>query len=132
MRPPTRSSATTSGVRVTVQSQYVPEQSLPMSQRYVFAYTVRIDNESTDTVQLKSRHWVISHGDGHVEEVRGPGVVGVEPVLEPGRSFQYTSGCVLRTPRGTMHGSYGMVRSDASPFDADIAPFGLEMPYAYN
>ncbi len=132
MFPPTTSSAITDGIRVTVASQYLAEQSHPISQRYAFAYTVRIENESSRVVQLVSRHWVVTHGDGKVEEVRGAGVVGEQPVLRPGQSFKYTSGCVLRTPRGTMHGTYQMLETDGRTLEAAIARFALEMPYALN
>ena len=123
--------AITQGVRVTVSTVYVPSQSAPTQHRYVFAYTIRIANEGTRTVQLKTRHWVITHGTGKVEEVRGPGVVGQQPVLEPGEHFEYTSGCVLETPRGTMHGSYQMA-SGGAMFDAEIATFQLAMPHSLN
>ena len=86
----------------------------------MFAYTVRIANEGRQTAQLKSRHWVITHGNGQMEEVRGPGVVGQQPVLQPGEHFEYTSGCVLETPRGQMHGTYQMHTSDGKAFDAEI------------
>ena len=132
MRPSTTSHAVTEGTSVSVTSKYIPEQSAPIAQRYVFAYTVRIRNESEQTVQLKSRHWVITHADGHVDELRGAGVVGEQPILRPGQTFQYTSGCVLRTPRGSMRGSYQMQRADGHEFDAEIASFALEMPYALN
>jgi ApaG protein len=123
--------AITQGVRVTVSTVYVPSQSAPTQHRYVFAYTIRIANEGARTVQLKTRHWVITHGTGKVEEVRGPGVVGQQPVLEPGEHFEYTSGCVLETPRGTMHGSYQMA-SGGAMFDAEIATFQLAMPHSLN
>jgi ApaG protein len=123
--------AITQGVRVTVSTVYVPSQSAPTLHRYVFAYTIRIANEGAQTVQLKTRHWVITHGTGKVEEVRGPGVVGQQPVLKPGEQFEYTSGCVLETPRGTMHGSYQMA-SGGAMFDAEIAPFALAMPHSLN
>jgi ApaG protein len=132
VRPQTVSKATTRGVRVEVQSQHLPRQSAPSVQRYVFAYTIRITNTSENIVQLVSRHWTITHGDGAVEEVRGPGVVGQQPVLRPGQAFEYTSGCVLRTPRGTMHGTYQMVVEGGTAFDANIAPFSLETPYSLN
>jgi ApaG protein len=132
VRPRTTSTATTRGVRVEVRSQHLPQQSAPTQQRYVFAYTIRITNTSEETVQLISRHWIITHGDGAVEEVRGPGVVGHQPVLPPGRSFEYTSGCVLRTPRGTMHGTYQMAVQGGEGFDAIIAEFALETPYSLN
>jgi len=126
------SAAITNGIRVTVSTVYVPSQSAPTAHRYVFAYTVRIANEGTQTVQLKSRHWVITHGTGKVEEVRGPGVVGQQPLLKPGEHFEYTSGCVLETPRGTMHGSYQMHTGEGATFDADIASFPLAMPHTLN
>jgi ApaG protein len=122
------SSALTHGIRVTVQSLYLADQSAPDAERYVFAYTVAISNEGTHTAQLRTRHWVITDGNGEVEEVRGDGVVGEQPTLEPGESFQYTSGCVLTTPVGEMHGSYRFVRDDGSHFDATIAPFSLATP----
>ncbi len=123
--------AITNGVRVTVSTVYVPSQSAPTQHRYVFAYTIRIANEGAQTVQLKTRHWVITHGTGKVEEVRGPGVVGQQPVLKPGEHFEYTSGCVLETPRGTMHGSYQMASSEGM-FDAEVASFELGMPHSLN
>jgi ApaG protein len=126
------SQAVTQGIRVFVRSSYIPEQSTPREHRYVFAYSIRIANEGPVPAQLISRHWVITHGTGHVEEVRGPGVVGAQPRLEPGQAFEYTSGCVLSTPHGTMHGTYEMKRDDGSTFDATIAPFSLSMPYALN
>lgn len=122
------SEATTEGVRVTVSSRYVPEQSLPDYGRYVFTYSVRIANEGRTAVQLVNRHWIITDGDGNVQEVRGPGVVGEQPRLDPGEAFEYTSGCVLTTPHGTMHGTYEMRRDDASTFLATIAPFPLTQP----
>ncbi|HJL40973.1 MAG TPA: Co2+/Mg2+ efflux protein ApaG [Myxococcales bacterium LLY-WYZ-16_1] len=125
-----KSEAETQGVRVRVQSKFLPDQSAPQSGRYVFAYTVQILNEGTETVQLKTRHWVITDGNGRVEEVRGEGVVGEKPVLAPSQSFEYTSGCILRTPWGTMHGTYQMYRPDGSHFDAVISPFLLATPYA--
>ncbi len=126
------SSATTKGVNVSVRAVYVPEQSAPRLRRYVFAYTIRIANKGESPAQLKSRHWVITDGDGKIEEVRGPGVVGQQPFLKPGEEFEYTSGCVLPTPRGEMHGTYQMLRPDGSSFDADIAPFELSLPHSLN
>jgi ApaG protein len=126
------SQAVTNGIRVLVRSSYIPEQSTPREHRYVFAYSIRIANEGSLPAQLISRHWVITHGTGHVEEVRGPGVVGAQPRLEPGQAFEYTSGCVLSTPHGTMHGTYEMKRDDGTTFNATIAPFSLSMPYALN
>jgi ApaG protein len=126
------SSAITQGVRVNVSTVYVPSQSVPTEHRYVFAYTIRITNEGTDTVQLRSRHWIITHGNGKVEEVRGPGVVGQQPTLRPGEHFEYTSGCVLDTPRGSMRGTYTMQYQDGRSFNADIASFTLAMPHTLN
>lgn len=115
-----------------VSSEYIPSQSSPMARRYVFAYTVRVSNEGAEPAQLRSRHWIITDGTGRIEEVRGPGVIGEQPYLEPGEAFEYTSGCVLETPRGTMEGSYQMERPDGTEFDAMIAPFELAMPYSLN
>ncbi len=126
------SNAITDGIRVTVRSFYVPEQSAPRAKRYVFAYTVRIANEGQLTAQLRTRHWIITDADGNVDEVRGDGVVGAQPTLRPGQHFEYTSGCVLRTPRGTMHGTYRMHREDGQVFDATIAPFDLVLPMTLN
>jgi ApaG protein len=126
------SESVTQGIRVVVRAAYVAEQSSPRDKRYVFAYTIRISNEGNAPAQLVSRHWIITHGTGHVEEVRGPGVVGAQPRLASGQSFEYTSGCVLTTPHGTMHGSYDMRRDDGTAFSASIAPFSLSMPYTLN
>ena len=115
-----------------MKSRFVSERSSVDHGTWFFAYTVLITNEGTATVQLMNRHWIITNADGHVEEVRGPGVVGAQPVLQPGESFEYTSGCPLPTAFGTMHGSYQMVTEDGERFDADIAPFSLSMPYAVN
>ena len=126
------SSAVTEGIRVTVRSQYLPDQSVPGSKRYVFAYTVRIENEGSEPAQLRTRHWVITDGAGKVEEVRGPGVVGQTPFLRPGEHFEYTSGCILQTARGDMRGTYQMVRPDGREFDAAIARFVLALPHSLN
>ncbi|MBV8757888.1 MAG: Co2+/Mg2+ efflux protein ApaG [Deltaproteobacteria bacterium] len=120
--------AVTQGIRVRVQSQYLPDQSSPRDDRYVFAYTITISNEGARTAQLKTRHWIITDARGEVEEVRGDGVVGEQPRLSPGQSFQYTSGCVLETAVGTMQGSYRFWREDGTFFDAEIAPFSLASP----
>jgi ApaG protein len=132
LRPTTTSSSITDGIRVSVTSRYIPEQSVPRLKRFVWAYTIRIVNESTTAAKLVSRHWVIVDANQKVEEVRGPGVVGEQPRLEPGQSFQYTSGCVLQTSRGTMRGEYQMTRDDGTSFDAEIAPFALELPATLN
>jgi ApaG protein len=126
------SSAVTEGIRVSVRSAYVVDQSVPLARRYVFSYTVRISNEGAEPAQLRTRHWVITDGGGKVEEVRGPGVVGHQPFLRPGEHFDYTSGCVLETPRGEMRGTYQMHRSDGRVFDAVIAPFLLALPHSLN
>lgn len=117
---------------MVVRTQYLPEQSDVPSARYVFAYAIRISNESDTQVQLRSRHWHILHGTGRQEEVRGPGVVGKQPVIGPGESFQYTSGCVLSTPHGSMHGTYELVREDGSVFHAQIPAFSLAVPHTLN
>lgn len=126
------STAITEGIKVTVSTVYVPSQSSPTERRYVFAYTIRILNEGAETAQLRTRHWVITHGNGKTEEVRGPGVVGHQPTLRPGEHFEYTSGCVLETPRGSMRGSYQMHRPDGRSFDAEVASFVLAMPHSLN
>jgi len=130
--PSTHSRAETNGVVVEVKSSYIADQSHPASRRFVFAYTITITNRGREVVQLRSRHWVITDGAGEVEEVRGPGVVGEQPVLSPGESFRYSSGAILPTERGTMRGSYQMRRGDGAQFDARIAPFLLERPYSLN
>jgi ApaG protein len=130
--PQGQSEAITQGIRVRVRTRYIPEQSAPAQKRYVFAYTIRIENQGDAPAQLVDRHWVITHGDGKNEEVRGPGVVGAQPHLQPGEHFEYTSGCVLRTPHGTMQGNYGMLRQDQSRFEATVAPFSLSMPVTLN
>lgn len=122
------SMALTDGIRVRVQSLYLPDQSSPRDERYVFAYTITISNEGERTAQLRTRHWIITDGRGEIEEVKGDGVVGEQPRLAPGQSFQYTSGCVLNTTIGTMHGTYRFWRDDGSYFDAEIAPFSLAAP----
>jgi ApaG protein len=125
----TESEAITRNIRVHVAAQYVPGQSQPFQNDWCFHYTVEISNEGADTIQLISRHWIITDATGHVEEVKGAGVVGQQPVLEPGDSFEYTSGCHLKTSSGTMHGTYQMVSGDGEQFDVEIAPFVLTEPY---
>jgi ApaG protein len=126
------SNTTTRGVRVQVSSNYVPSRSSPRDGQYFFSYRVRISNEGSETVQLLSREWIITDAEGEIEKVRGPGVVGEQPVLAPGESFEYTSFCPLRTPIGSMHGSYGMVTASGESFNAAIAPFSLAVPTALN
>src|SRR5688572_6773146 len=123
------SEAVTRGIRVRVVSQYSPERSLPSTNQWFFLYTVTIANEGSETVQLLSRHWIITDGSGRVEEVRGPGVIGKQPRLAPGESFEYTSGSPLGTPFGLMEGTYRMVTSDGEEFDAKIPRFTLSEPY---
>jgi ApaG protein len=129
MFPMFTSEAVTRGVRVFVESEYAPERSDPARNEWFFLYTVRITNEGGETVQLLTRHWIITDGAGHVEEVRGPGVVGKQPVLKPGESFEYTSGCPLTTPFGVMEGTYQMIAQSGERFDAKVAPFTLSEPY---
>lgn len=127
------STATTRGVTVTVRPSYLPEQSNPAAGRWLFAYEITVRNAGPVTVQLLNRHWVITNGEGTTDEVRGPGVVGHQPVLAPGEQFTYTSGCPLDTPVGTMHGEYDMVVVETGEhFDAVIAPFRLAVPSALN
>ena len=126
------SSALTRGILVTVRSEYMPDRSSTASKQYAFAYTVNIANQETETTQLKSRHWIISDAFGAVQEVRGEGVVGAQPVLRPGEEFEYTSWCVIATPSGSMRGTYQMVTTDGDRFDAQIAPFTLSPPQLLN
>jgi ApaG protein len=128
----TSSSAETNGVLIEVQSYYLEDQSRAAQRHHVFAYTITITNTGSEVVQLQSRHWIITDGLGEVDEVKGPGVVGEQPVLGAGESFRYTSGAVLPTERGSMHGTYQMHRADGAQFDAEIAPFALERPYSLN
>lgn len=123
------SEAVTNNIRVEVLSRHSPENSKPLQGEWVFQYTVRITNQGTETVQLLSRHWIITDALDHIEEVKGPGVVGEQPVLAPGQSFKYSSWCPLKTPTGMMHGTYQMVRTDGTRFDIDIAPFALRARY---
>ena len=118
----------TRGVRIEVTTEYDPSRSFPEHNRWFYLYTVEISNEGSETVQLVSRHWIITDASGHVEEVKGPGVVGESPVLEEGESFEYTSGCPLSTPYGSMHGTYQMVTADGDRFDAMIGEFVLGQP----
>jgi ApaG protein len=113
-------------IDVRVQPRYLPEQSSPLDETYGFAYTITIANSGDAPAQLISRHWIIVDADGHREEVRGLGVVGHQPMLQPGEAFEYTSGCRLRTPTGSMEGSYRFVREDGEPFEVPIARFTLD------
>jgi ApaG protein len=120
--------ATTRAIRVTVRPQYLPDQSDPAKAQYVWAYQVRIENRGDTTVQLRSRHWKITDGLGRLQEVKGPGVVGKTPRLQPGDVFEYTSGTPLSTPSGIMSGSYQMVSEAGENFDIEIPTFSLDTP----
>jgi ApaG protein len=115
-------------IAVEVTTQYLPEQSDPDAERYFFAYTITVTNSGSVAAQLISRHWTITDAEGKQEEVRGLGVVGHQPLLKPGESFEYTSGCPLASPVGTMSGSYQMVAEDGTRFEAPIPEFMLAMP----
>lgn len=115
-------------VQVDVTTQYLADQSDAAANRFVFAYTINITNAGTVPAQLISRHWLITNADGEVQEVRGLGVVGHQPLLQPGEHFEYTSGCALATPVGTMKGSYQMTAEDGTQFEAPINEFVLSMP----
>ena len=121
--------AVTRGVRVQVLSEYSPERSSPTAHHWFFLYTITITNESADPVQLISRHWIITDANDAVQEVKGPGVVGEQPILGPGESFTYTSGCPLNTPFGSMRGTYQMVTRAGDTFDAEVPAFTLSEPY---
>ena len=126
------SEATTAGVRVQAQSHYVAQRSSPERSFFFFAYQIIITNEGTVPVKLLSRHWMITDGTGNTDEVRGPGVVGEQPLLSSGQSFSYTSACTLQTPVGTMQGTYQMLSQDGTRFDAEVAPFGLSYEEGLN
>ena len=126
------SDTTTNGIRVQVTTKYLSERSSPREQEYWFAYFIRISNVGEEAAQLLSRHWVITNADGEEQEVRGEGVVGEQPVLEPGAVYNYNSFCNLKTSVGTMHGEYTLVRPTGDMFEARIAPFTLAIPNALN
>ena len=115
-------------IKISAEPQFIPEQSEPDDNRYIFAYTITIENIGSVPAQLISRHWIITDAAGEVQEVKGLGVVGHQPLLQPGQSFQYTSGCALKTPVGSMKGSYQMVAEDGSTFEAEIPEFTLAIP----
>jgi ApaG protein len=121
--------AVTRNIRVRVESEFAPGRSNPQQNQWFFFYTVRLTNEGRETVKLLSRHWIITDAMGEVREVRGPGVIGKQPVLEPGQSFEYTSGCDMPTPFGSMRGTYQMVNSDQEQFEIEIPVFTLTEPY---
>lgn len=120
---------TTNDIRVIVRPQFLPEESAPSQNNYVWAYHVRIENHGQFTVQLRNRHWKITDGYGRTQEVRGPGVVGEEPVLRPGDAFEYTSGTPLPSPSGIMTGSYEMETTNGDRFEVEIPSFSLDSPY---
>ncbi len=113
---------------VAVETAFIAEQSDLEQNRYAFSYTIKITNTGNVSAQLISRHWVITDASDNVQEVKGLGVVGEQPLLKPGEQFSYTSGTMLTTPMGTMHGSYHLTAEDGTQFDAEIAPFNLAMP----
>ncbi|MEM6761628.1 MAG: Co2+/Mg2+ efflux protein ApaG [Pseudomonadota bacterium] len=121
-------SATTQSIEVTVAPSFLPEHSSVEKSRFVWAYEVEITNHGTDTVRLRNRHWIITDGNGKVEEVRGPGVVGEQPTLTPGETFRYTSGCPLQTTSGIMVGQYEMERASGERFVVDVPAFSLDLP----
>ncbi|KAA5605577.1 Co2+/Mg2+ efflux protein ApaG [Roseospira marina] len=123
-------SAITHGIRVTVEPIFLEDQSEPDAAHFVWAYQVTIHNESDEAVQLMRRHWIITDANGAVQEVEGPGVIGVQPVLEPGEVFEYTSGCPLSTASGFMHGTYAMRRSESGDMvDVRVPAFSLDSPH---
>ena len=115
-------------IAVEVETDFIPEQSSPDDDRYVFSYTITIRNEGTVAARLLTRHWIINHANGKSEEVKGDGVIGEQPHLHPGEGFRYTSGTILETPVGDMTGSYQMIADDGVEFDAEIPPFMLSVP----
>jgi len=119
----------TRGVRVSVRPHYLEDQSDPEEPRYVWAYTVRIDNNSSDVIHLRTRYWRIIDAKGFTEEVSGKGVVGEQPVIRPGEGFEYTSGAPLSTPSGMMVGAYGMETAGGESFEVDIPAFSLDSPH---
>ena len=122
--------AVTRNIEVTVTPRFLTERSSPENGYYFWAYEIEIANRGTETVQLKTRHWQITDANGRLQEVRGAGVVGETPVLEPGKSFEYTSGVPLPTPSGFMRGTYGMVTTDGEGFDIEIPAFSLDSAHA--
>jgi ApaG protein len=128
MRSMQRETSEPNAVQVSAQTQYMAEQSDESAGRYVFAYTITIRNAGSVAAQLISRHWIITDAEGLVQEVRGLGVVGAQPTLQPGESFEYTSGASIATPVGTMRGSYQMVAQDGTRFEATIPQFTLSVP----
>jgi ApaG protein len=128
--PITTSEALTEGLRVAVRARYSAAHSDPQAGNWFFVYTIRLSNEGSSKLKLLSRHWLINDSTGRAEEVRGPGVIGEQPELDPGEEFEYTSGCPLPTPFGSMQGRYEIAREDGSTFEAEIAKFELREPRA--
>ena len=121
--------AVTRQIEVTVEPNFLPERSSVDRGQYFWSYTIVITNTGAETVQLRTRHWIITDATGHVEEVEGEGVIGEQPVLGPGESFQYSSWCSLKTAKGVMHGTYQMISRGGEHFEVEIAPFALKEPY---
>ena len=128
MADPTQYRAITRGIAVSVEPAYLEANSSPGSSQYFWAYRVTIENQGLETVQLRSRHWMITNARGELNEVKGPGVVGEQPILKPGESYQYTSGAPLNTPWGLMGGSYQMESESGERFDIEIPTFSLDSP----
>jgi ApaG protein len=126
------SKAITNGIQITVHPEYLESESEPAVHFWLYVYRVKIENTSKNQVQLLRRHWIITNGLGDIEEVKGDGVVGKQPILNPGESFQYTSGCPMKTPIGSMHGTYTFQNTNGDTFDANIEPFLLEDPTRSN
>ncbi len=124
-------SETTRSIKVTVKPVYLEDQSSPSDNHYVWAYKVRIENQGRETVQLRRRHWRITDGMGRMQEVRGPGVVGEQPILAPGETFEYTSGTPLATPSGIMVGSYEMETREGESFEVAVPAFSLDSPHQH-
>ncbi len=122
-------SESTRSIQVTVEPKYLDDQSEPDEDHYVWAYSIRIENKGAETVRLRNRYWQITDAQGRVQEVRGPGVVGEQPTLEPGESFEYTSGTPLATPSGFMKGAYEMETNSGEMFDVVVPAFSLDSPY---
>ena len=122
----------TGGIRIVVNSEYIPERSNPTKSRFFYAYHITIHNEGSQPAKLLGRYWHITDGNGNIEEVRGPGVVGKKPFLKQGESFEYTSFCPLTTEFGVMHGIFHMIRDNGKKFDAIIKPFKLAVPFSIN
>jgi len=119
-------------IKVEAETDYMAGQSTPDDNRYVFAYTITISNQGSVAAKLLTRHWYITNADNDVQEVIGEGVVGEQPYLAPGESYRYTSGAILETPVGSMHGSYQMIADDGKHFEANIQPFNLSIPHVLN